>query len=59
MCIPWVINELTQESISASIDLAGLSEGTHDVEVKVTGEDLKVSYESKTKTVKIKITKAS
>ena len=54
-----VINELTAEAISASIDLAGLSEGTHDVDVKVTGEDLKVSYESKTKTVKIKITKAS
>ena len=54
-----VINELTADAISATIDLAGLSEGTHDVDVKVTGEDLKVSYESKTKTVKVKITKAS
>lgn len=54
-----VVNELTADKISATIDLAGLSEGTHDVDVKVTGEDLKVSYESKVKQVKVKITKAS
>lgn len=54
-----VINELKSENISATIDLSGLSEGTHEVDVKVTGDDLKVTYESKTKKVKVKIMKAS
>jgi len=50
-----VINELTSDSISATVDLSGLEPGVHEVDVKVTGDDVKVSYESKTKKVKIKI----
>ena len=39
------------------VDLKNYGEGTHEVEVKVTGTDLKLSYASKTKKVKIIISK--
>ena len=54
-----VIDSLDSNSIKATVDLSGYSEGEVEVEVKVTGDDLKVTYESKTKKVKVRITKSN
>ena len=51
-----VINSVEASSIKPYIDLKDYGVGTHEVEVKVTGDDLKLTYESKTKKVKIVIT---
>ena len=51
-----IVNEVDASSIRAYIDLKDYGVGEHEVEVKVTGDDLKLSYSSKTKKVKIKIT---
>ena len=50
------INSIQSSDIIASIDLKNYGVGEHEVEVKVTGTDLKLSYTSKTKKVKVKIT---
>ncbi len=50
-----VIGSVDPSSIHPYIDLKNYGPGTHDVEVKVTGDDLKLSYTSKTKKVKIVI----
>ena len=50
------INSITPADIKAYIDLANYGVGEHEVEVKVTGTDLKLSYTSKTKKVKVRIT---
>lgn len=52
-----VIKEITTEDITAYLDLNGYVEGTYDVEVKVEGQDSKVQYSPKTKTVKVIIRK--
>ena len=52
-----VVNDLDPSTIKAVVDLEGYGPGEYEVEVKVTGDDLKVTYESKTKKVKIKIEK--
>ena len=41
--------------LKANIDLSGYTVGEHDVDVQVTGSDNKLTYESKTKKVKIRI----
>jgi len=51
------LNNIKDSDITAYVDLKNYGEGTHEVEVKVTGTDLKLSYASKTKKVKIVITK--
>ena len=51
-----VIDNLDTSTITASVDLSGLGPGEYDVEVIVTGTDLKLSYESKVRTVHIIIT---
>ena len=51
-----IVDSIKDENIKAYIDLKGLTPGEHEVDVKVKGDDLKVSYTSKTKKVKIKIT---
>ena len=51
-----VVNKVEASSIKPYIDLKDYGVGEHEVVVKVTGEDLKLNYESKTKKVKIKIT---
>jgi len=51
------IKSINKENISAYVDLSGLGEGTHEVTVNITGDDLKLSYVAKTKTVKIVIKK--
>lgn len=50
-----VINAITQDEVSAYIDLEGLEPGDHEVDVKVEGSDSKVTYTSKTLKVNIRI----
>ena len=49
------LKSVTEGDITAFIDLKGYGVGTHEVEVQVTGSDLKLTYASKTKKVKVKI----
>lgn len=51
--VSTVLNDLEPEDIKAYVDLSGYSVGTWDVPVKVTGSDLKLTYSSKTKTIKV------
>lgn len=50
------VNKIESSSIKVYVDLKDYGVGEHEVEVKVTGEDLKLTYTPKTKKVKIKIT---
>lgn len=50
-----VITTLDESSITATIDLKNYTEGEYDVELTVTGPDVRLSYESKTKRVRIRI----
>lgn len=50
-----VIKNIDLSSIKAYIDLADLSVGEHEVEIKVTGDDNRVIYTSKIKKIKVKI----
>lgn len=52
-----VIDGITADSISAYIDLTGYSEGEYEVDVNAEGSDVRVQYITKTKKVKIKITR--
>jgi YbbR domain-containing protein len=52
-----VIDQITSDNVTAYIDLKGLTEGEHEVDVNVEGTDVRVEYVSKTKKVKVKITK--
>lgn len=52
-----VINNISANDIVAYLDLSGYTEGEHDVDVQVEGNDVKVQYQSKTKKVKIRIVK--
>lgn len=52
-----VIKNITTDDVAAYLDLSGYGEGTHEVDVLVTGDDVKVEYVVKTKKVKVKITK--
>lgn len=51
-----VIDKITADDIKAYIDLKGYTVGTYEVDVNVTGNDLKVQYVAKTKKVSIVIT---
>lgn len=51
-----ILDNITANNIKAYIDLENYGVGEHEVEVKVKGDDLKLSYTSKTKKVKIRIT---
>ena len=51
-----VVKKVEATSIKPYIDLKDYGVGTHEVEVQVSGDDLKLIYESKTKKVKIVIT---
>lgn len=50
-----VVNSVDASSITAYIDLKGYGVGEHEVPVKVEGSDLKLTYTSKTKKVKVRI----
>lgn len=53
-----VLNSFDQTKIIATVDLSGITTvGTHEVEVKVTSDDVRVKLIPKTKTVKIVINK--
>lgn len=52
-----VLDALDSNTIEAYIDLAGLKEGEHEVAVKVSGEDTKLTYTPRVKKVKIRITR--
>ncbi|MDD3392998.1 MAG: CdaR family protein [Bacilli bacterium] len=52
-----VVNDISAEDITAYLDLSGYTEGEYEVEVNVSGTDVRVDYVSKTKKVKIKIYK--
>ena len=51
------VEALDISTIKATIDLSGYTPGDYEVEVNVSGDDLKLSYETKTKKVKIRIEK--
>lgn len=51
-----IVNTIESSSIKAYIDLKDYGVGEHEVEVRVTGDDLRLTYTSKTKKVKIRIT---
>ena len=50
-----VVNKIEESSIRAVVDLKGFTAGNYEVDVKVVGDDIKLSYESKTKKVNIRI----
>ena len=50
------LENIQATDITAYVDLKNYKTGTHEVEVTVTGSDLKLAYSSKTKKVKIVIT---
>lgn len=50
------IKDISANDITAYVDLSNYGVGEHEVEVKVTGSDLKLSYGSKTKKIKVRIT---
>ena len=54
--IVGIVDNVSSANIKAYIDLENYGVGEHEVEVKVKGDDLKLSYTSKTKKVKVRIT---
>ncbi len=49
-----LVESLDPNTVKATVDLSGYKEsGTYEVDVKVTGDDIKLSYESKVKKVNI------
>ena len=52
-----VIKNINNDDVTAYLDLTGYGEGVHEVEVLVTGDDVKVEYVAKTMKVNIRITK--
>lgn len=52
-----VLKTIDSASIKATVDLSGLGEGEHTVNVVVTGDEVKASYTPKTTSIKVRITK--
>jgi len=52
-----VLKNIDETMIKATVDLAGLGEGEHVVEVVVTGEELKATYTAKPTKITVKIFK--
>jgi len=50
-----VLETIDSTMVTATVDLSGYGVGEHEVEVKVSGTDVKLTYESKVKKVKIRI----
>lgn len=50
------LKNISASDITAYVDLTNYGVGEHEVEVKVTGTDLKLAYASKTKKIKVRIT---
>ena len=52
------LDKLDETKITATVDLSEYTEpGVYEVDVKVTGEDLKLTYESKVNKIKLEIKK--
>lgn len=51
-----VLDDITADNIKVYVDLSGYGPGTHEIDVIVEGEDVRVTYTSKVKKVKIIIT---
>ena len=49
------VKALDENTIKAVVDLSGYTPGDYEVEVVVSGDDLKLTYETKTKKIKIRI----
>lgn len=52
-----VLNSIDESKIKAIVDLSGYKEGDHEVEITVTGDDVKATYSPKTTKIKIRISK--
>lgn len=52
-----VLQSIDSSTIKAIVDLSGYTEGDHEVPITITGDDLRVTYASKTTKIKIRITK--
>lgn len=52
-----VLNSIDENKIKAIVDLSGYKEGDHEVEITVTGDDVKATYSAKTTKIKIRISK--
>ena len=55
--VAGVLNNIDPTTIKAYVDLKDIGEGEHNIEVKVTGSDLRAKYTSMTKKVNLKISK--
>lgn len=51
------VDDAKEKDIKVKLDLSGLGEGTHEVEVVVTGKDQKLTYTPRVKTRKVTIVK--
>lgn len=52
-----VLKNIDASMLKATVDLAGLGEGEHEVDVVVTGEELRATYTPKTTKITVKIFK--
>ena len=52
-----VLDSIDESKIKAIVDLSGYKEGDHEVEIAVTGDDVKATYSPKTTKIKIRISK--
>lgn len=52
-----VLDGIDENKIKAIVDLSGYKEGDHEVEITVTGDDVKAIYSPKTTKIKIRISK--
>ena len=53
-----VLDAIDSTTIKATVDLSGLGEGEHTVNVKVSGEEVKANYFAQTTKIKVRITKS-
>lgn len=52
-----VLDSIDESKIKAIVNLSGYKEGDHEVEITVTGDDVKATYSPKTTKIKIRISK--
>ena len=52
-----VLDGIDENKIKAIVDLSVYKDGDHEVEIKVTGDDVKATYSPKTTKIKIRISK--
>lgn len=52
-----VLDSIDASSVKAVVDLSGLGEGEHSVNVEASGDDVKANYFPKTSKIKVRITK--